>query len=98
MPSVSVVRVAGEFAAVAGDDDVAGAETHPCIYARTEVGVTAVAGEATELTRKPTAIPLADAPGETDVLAGPVELAVGRRLAGEGVQSVDSLLGNSHSV
>ncbi len=64
---------------------------------RAEIRVALVAGEPPEPPRQSDAVPFADSAGETDVLAGAVDVASGRRLPSEVVQSLDSLRRNAHT-
>jgi glycosyltransferase involved in cell wall biosynthesis len=50
------------------------------------------------VSREAETVSLGDPSGQSDVLAGPVVLAGARRLAGERRQSVDALLGNTHTL
>jgi hypothetical protein len=78
-----VVRVSCLVAAVTGHDDVTVLESNSGVLAGTEVGITVVAGEPSELTGKSNAVALGEATGPADVLPCTLLVARLRRLTGQ---------------
>lgn len=92
------VRVAFRRPAVfTPDDDVAAcSRPNAGVDARPEIGVALVAGESAELRGKAASVTLCDTASETHVLAREVGVALGGRLAGELVESLDALFRDGH--
>jgi hypothetical protein len=78
-------------ATVTGDDDVTVLQANARVLARTEVGVTAVAGRACERTGQVEAVALGDASDSPDVSACAVLVARSGGLSRAVVEALDSL-------
>jgi hypothetical protein len=93
---LAVVGISFLLATVTGDDDMAILQSNPSVCARSEIGVTAIAGVTDELPGECQPITLGDAAGPPDVPATALVVASGRGFAGEFVETVDAFGRNAH--
>ena len=87
----------GRAANEAPDRHVPRLESDPGGRPRPEVRVAVVTAKPAEPPREGDPVALADSARESDVLPGAVDVAVGSRLPGEGVESLDSLGRDTHT-
>ena len=85
------------LATVAGDNDVPVLQADAGVLAGTQVRITAVTGRSDERAGEFEAVALGDPSGPADLPACPLVVTLPGRLAGEGVQPLDALLGESHT-